>query len=76
MNQHRQSLNCVLSNHLDSVRDLFFCSEDSILATVSEDSTVKLWDTTIFDRAMESSNIEPIYTLRESDGPIFSITGN
>jgi len=36
-----------LRNHLDGVRDAFFAKE-STLITVSEDYTVKMWDTKEF----------------------------
>lgn len=52
-----------------------FCKDDSILITVSEDTTVKLWDTSLFSKANERSNLEPYQTLRERGGPIFTVTG-
>ena len=63
----------MLKNHLDGVRDLFFCANDPILTTVSEDSTIKIWDTRSFE---SEKDLEPFYTLRDSGSEIFAVTGN
>ena len=60
-----------LHSHMDCVRDLHFVSEHGILATVSEDCNLKLWN--LKDLAEE--NQEPYITLRGHTGPLFSVTG-
>ena len=52
-----------------------FCKEDNILVTVSEDKTIKLWDTSLFQKANTHTDLEPYQTLREKNGHIFTITG-
>lgn len=37
---------CTLIGHGDGVRDVYFHPNKSILVSVSEDSLIKLWDTT------------------------------
>jgi len=67
---------CTLRSHFDGVRGAFFTAMEPILATVSEDCMVKLWDVRKFSNATDSTHIEPYYTLRYHTGPLFAITGN
>ena len=67
---------CSLRSHMDSVRGVYFSSKNPILASVSEDCMIKLWDTRVFSHSNESSHIEPYYTLRYHSGPLFTVTGS
>jgi WD40 repeat protein len=57
---------CLLS-HMDSVRGLTYLEQEGILASVSEDCLVKLWN------VKEEEVLEPYLTLRGHVDPIFSI---
>jgi len=63
-----------LKHHLDSVRSLYFCKDQNVLASASEvlvfqkDGLIKLWDL--------SQPSLPFLTLRGHQGPIFALTGN
>jgi len=57
---------CLLS-HMDSVRGLTYLEQEGILASVSEDCLVKLWN------VKEEEISEPYLTLRGHVDPIFSI---
>ena len=61
-----------LKSHLDGVRGLHFVSQN-ILASASEDCTVKLWDCSLFETESECS--ESYLTLRGHAGPVLSIDG-
>lgn len=64
-----------LTGHIEGVRDLFFHPNKNILASVSEDKLIKLWDTT---QLLSPSPTAPqaYLTIREHTGPIFSIAGS
>ena len=63
--------------HFDSVRDMHFVSSHQIIASVSEDCQVKLWNISNIHKLLEDtgSSLQPYFTLRGHCGPIFSITG-
>lgn len=70
--------------HLDSVRGVHFVGQENIMASISEDCTVKLWDLSLlmkneeegFAEGTQFDNINPYYTLRGHTGPLFCITGS
>lgn len=61
-----------LKSHLDGVQDLQFLSE-TVLASASEDCTVKLWDCRSFTADFEGN--ESYLTMRGHSAPIFTIDG-
>lgn len=67
---------CTLRSHFDGVRGVFFTAMEPMLATVSEDCMVKLWDVRKFANANDSTHLEPYFTLRYHAGPLFTVTGN
>ena len=67
---------CSLRSHVDGVRDIAFSYSDPILASISEDCMVALWDTRKIQTATESTHIDPYYILRHHAGPLFALTGN
>lgn len=50
------------------MRDLCFLNDKQYLASVSEDSTMKIWN---IEKAREK--IDCIATIREHSGPIFTV---
>ncbi|KAJ3371390.1 hypothetical protein GGF31_003314 [Allomyces arbusculus] len=58
-----------LQHHLDAVRMVEFHPTDSLLASASEDGTVKLWN--LPSRARR--DVEPYLTLRASTAPVLSV---
>ncbi|CAD8157830.1 unnamed protein product [Paramecium pentaurelia] len=62
-----------LRHHLDGVRDAYFFNNMTILATVSEDCQLKLWDYQNYQQ--QQNQIEPYLTLRDHTGPLFAIAG-
>ena len=76
-----------LRSHFDTIRDLSFCANNQLLASVSEDCMMKVWDAKAIKQANlinnddEGSNkildnIVPSYTFRGHTGPLFSVTSN
>ena len=65
--------NTLLQSHLDVIRGLSFQEANGvqILASASEDCTIKLWDCS---QAIIKS--EPMFALRGHAGPIFCLCGN
>jgi WD40 repeat protein len=61
-----------LKSHLDGIRGLHFASP-KVMASVSEDCTVKLWDCRNF--LAESEIIESYLTLRGHTAPVLTIDG-
>ena len=61
---------------MDGVRGVFFSAKDPVLATVSEDSMIKLWDTKQVFSATRGTHIDPYYTIRAHSGPLLTVTGN
>lgn len=59
------------------MRGVHYAEQLDVLATVGEDSQVKLWDINSINKRYEEQNgfIEPFMTLRGHTGPINSITG-
>jgi WD40 repeat protein len=66
------TLQTTLRSHFDAVRGLHFLSNDSILASGSEDGMLKLWS---LDTRNPSYFLDPLRTIRAHKSPIFSITG-
>lgn len=71
-----------IKGHFDQVRDLFYLDQTHILASVSEDCQVHLWN--LKNISIESDklvsnldkiNLESYCTLRGHRGAIYSITG-
>ncbi|KNE60453.1 hypothetical protein AMAG_05840 [Allomyces macrogynus ATCC 38327] len=58
-----------LQHHLDAVRMVEFHPTDPVLASASEDGTVKLWN--LPSRARR--DVEPYLTLRASTAPVLSV---
>ncbi|KAJ3352983.1 hypothetical protein GGF32_003236 [Allomyces javanicus] len=58
-----------LQHHLDAVRMVEYHPTDPVLASASEDGTVKLWN--IPSRARR--DVEPYLTLRSSTAPVLSV---
>lgn len=67
---------CSLRSHMDGVRGMFFSAKNPVLATISEDCTMKLWDTKQLYSATRGVHIDPYYTVRGHSGPLLTITGN
>ena len=61
-----------LKSHLDGVRGVYFVNKN-VLASVSEDCTVKLWDCKGF--LNDSDSFDPFLTLRGHTQAIFTIDG-
>lgn len=53
-----------LKSHLDTVTSIFFNSVLNVMATSSEDRTIKLWKTEDFSKIDDSNLICPYLTLR------------
>lgn len=66
-----------LKSHLDSVRSLYFNMNMNILASASEDKTIRLWkaDTFLDDRDYLNEQIFSYMTLRGHIGALFTMTG-
>lgn len=62
-----------LKSHFDGVRALHFLNSEAVLASASEDCTIKLWDLRYLES--EDSNFESYFTLRGHSGGIFALTG-
>lgn len=56
-----------LEEHQDGVRDVCFLTDKNYLVTVSEDSTMKIWNT---EKAKDK--IDCLATVREHAGPVFT----
>eukprot|EP01017_Pseudomicrothorax_dubius_P016736 TRINITY_DN1894_c0_g1_i1.p1 TRINITY_DN1894_c0_g1~~TRINITY_DN1894_c0_g1_i1.p1 ORF type:complete len:672 (+),score=69.54 TRINITY_DN1894_c0_g1_i1:118-2133(+) len=69
------SSKCSLRHHFDGVRSIFCFNTGNIIASVSEDCSIKLWDVKSLYHADESSAVEPYFTLRGHAGPLFSTVG-
>lgn len=65
-----------LRSHFDSIRELKFCANEQLMASVSEDCMLKLWDAKAFKNADNDSMIEPLHTYRGHTGPLFALTTN
>jgi WD40 repeat protein len=67
-----------LRSHFDSIRELKFCANDQLMASVSEDCMLKLWDAKAFKNVSHynDSMIEPLHTYRGHTGPLFALTTN
>ena len=59
--------------HFDGVRGVYYSATLDMMASVSEDCQIKLWN--IKNAKDSSSLIEPVATLRGHTAPILSITG-
>jgi WD40 repeat protein len=59
---------CVANGHQDGVRDLAFLYGKDILVSVSEDSTMKLWN------VKSQSEQSCLGTIRGHTGAIFALT--
>lgn len=66
---------CSLKSHMDSVRALYLSPSGTLLASASEDCSVKLWDISGVVRGGEIEDADPYVTLRGHRGPLFSMTG-
>lgn len=71
-----------VKGHFDSVREMFYLDQLHVLASVSEDCQVHLWNlkniATESDRIVSSHeqlNLESFCTLRGHKGAIYSVTG-
>ncbi|XP_020732456.1 striatin-3 isoform X4 [Odocoileus virginianus] len=64
-----------LRSHFDGVRALAFHPVEPVLATASEDHTLKLWNLqkTVPAKKSASLDVEPIYTFRAHIGPVLSL---
>ena len=65
-----------LKSHMDAVRSLYFTQKEGILASASEDCSIKLWDISSFEGFNENTQLESYYSLRGHRKSIFTITGN
>jgi len=61
-----------LLSHMDSIRGLTFIEKYGVLASISEDCLVKLWNL----KDMKPEEFEPYYTLRGHTAPLFTICQN
>jgi striatin 1/3/4 len=61
---------------MDSVRGLAYFDTEQILASVSEDCLVKLWDIKDIKKNFNAEAIEPYFTLRGHTAPVFAICKN
>ena len=63
--------------HFDSVRGVHYLQQHNILATISEECQIKLWNIQNIQKQFESANgfLEPYITLRGHTGAVLSITG-
>ena len=63
--------------HFDSVQDIHLVSSHQIIASVSADCQVKLWNINNIHKLYEdtSSALQPYFSLRGHIGPVFSVTG-
>lgn len=66
-----------MRSHFDIVRGVKFIPEIDVMASVSEDCTLKLWSLKNFENQMaeQEGNITPYITIRGHTGPLFSIAG-
>jgi len=64
-----------LKSHLDTVTSIHFNSNLNVMATSSEDRTVKLWRIDQFSVIDKSDTIFPYLTFRGHQDPIFCMTG-
>ena len=66
-----------LRSHFDIVRAVHVSGDEKILATVSEDCMVKLWNLTNLEQSNSDTrgNVEPYLTLRGHTGALLAATG-
>ena len=62
-----------LLSHMDSIRGLTYLDKDQLLASVSEDCLVKLWNLKEIRQNWQSESIEPFLTLRGHTAPLIAI---
>ena len=59
-----------LLSHMDSVRGLSYLDKEGVLASISEDCLVKLWN---LKDPIKPEGFEPYFTLRGHTAPLFTI---
>ena len=74
-NSKWSSTNTKLINHLDSVRDLYFCDDKNVLVSVSEDCLVNVWDIKAIMFHSQKVIYQPLITLRDHFAPLFTVSG-
>jgi hypothetical protein len=67
----RVNVKCEIRAHFDSVNSMHFAEQVEVLATASQDCTIKLWNT----KNLQSSFPEPFFSLRGHTAPVLAITG-
>ena len=68
-----------LKSHLDTITSLFFNANLNVLASASEDRTIKLWKSEDFGKSLnqqDDASIQPYLTFRGHKDHIFSMTGS
>jgi len=63
-----------LKSHFDAIQSLAILEKDNILASISEDCLIKLWDIRQLQACTDHDNVEPYMNLRGHTCPLFTMT--
>ena len=66
-----------IRGHFDAIRGLHYVEPMHLMASVAEDSQIKLWNLKNIQKDFETNNgyIEPFFSLRGHKGQVYTLTG-